>query len=348
MDSAFILPGKRENGRDAFIHFQHAHCESGVTTNLLRHYGINISEPMAFGIGAGLFFGHLPFLKVNGTPGTTFRIWPGAVFKRVTKRLGVIMHTQRFAAPQKAMDALDAALDAGHPVGLQCSVYYLPYMPEAFRFHFNAHNLVVYGREGTEYLVSDPVMETATRIEASDLVKARFAKGTPEPRGFMYYVRAAQAQPDFPKAIMEGIRQTAFFMLSPPLPWFGYKGIYLLSGLIRNYPNKLTPRKAALYLGNIIRMQEEIGTGGGGFRYLYAAFLQEAGQMLHREDLFRLSEEMTDIGDNWRAFAYNAARIVKSRSTELVSYGELSTQLRAIGVREKEFFGRLRKPARVS
>lgn len=40
---------------DTFIHFQHAHCESGVTTNLLRHYGIEISEPMAFGIGAGLF-----------------------------------------------------------------------------------------------------------------------------------------------------------------------------------------------------------------------------------------------------------------------------------------------------
>src|ERR1043166_3869422 len=51
-----------------FTHYQHAHCESGVTTNLLRHAGIQITEPLAFGIGAGLFFGHLPFLKVSGTP----------------------------------------------------------------------------------------------------------------------------------------------------------------------------------------------------------------------------------------------------------------------------------------
>src|SRR5688572_30335162 len=83
-----------------FQHVQHAHCESGVTANLLRHYGVSITEPMAFGIGAGLFFGHVPFLKVNGTPGTTFRIWPGAIFKRVTNRLGVHMHSQRFSKPE--------------------------------------------------------------------------------------------------------------------------------------------------------------------------------------------------------------------------------------------------------
>ena len=47
----------------AFIHYQHAHCESGVTTNLLRHAGMEMTEPMAFGIGAGIFFGHIPFLE---------------------------------------------------------------------------------------------------------------------------------------------------------------------------------------------------------------------------------------------------------------------------------------------
>jgi hypothetical protein len=298
---------------------------------------------MAFGIGAGLFFGHLPFLKVNGTPGTTFRIWPGAVFKRVASRLGVAMHSERFSSPERAMAALDKALDAGMPVGLQCSVYYLPYLPEAFRFHFNAHNLVVYGREGNEYLVSDPVMETATRIASEDLAKARFAKGTPEPKGFMYYVKESNANPDFRKAIMQGIKQTCFFMISPPLPWFGYKGIFLLANRIQAYPRKLTPRKAALYLGNIIRMQEEIGTGGAGFRYLYAAFLQEAGAMLGREDLQRFSEELTKIGDTWRTFAYSAARLVKARTSDLVSYDQLSDQLRTIGAQEKDFFLRLRQ-----
>ena len=52
----------------AFRHYQHAHCESGVTANLLRHEGIDISEPMAFGIGAGLFFGHYPALPTAYGP----------------------------------------------------------------------------------------------------------------------------------------------------------------------------------------------------------------------------------------------------------------------------------------
>jgi hypothetical protein len=323
-------------------HFQHAHCESGVTTNLLRHYGVSISEPMAFGIGAGLFFGHLPFLKVSGTPGTTFRTWPGGIFKRVAKRLGIAMHTERFSSPEKAMAALDKTLAQGIPVGMQTSVYYLPYLPEAFRFHFNAHNLVVYGKEGDEYLVSDPVMEYPTRIKGEDLAKARFAKGTPEPKGFMYYVKEVPQQMDFPKAIMQGIKQTCFMMLSPPIPWFGHKAITLLAKHIQQYPKKLTQRKATLYLGNIIRMQEEIGTGGAGFRYLFAAFLQQDGEMMKREDLLRFSEELTTIGDAWRTFAYSAARIVKARTSDLVSYDELSNQLREIGRREEDFFRRLR------
>ncbi len=322
-------------------HFQHAHCESGVTTNLLRHYGVDISEPMAFGVGSGIFFGHLPFLKVSGTPGTTFRIWPGAVFKGVTKRLGITMQSQRFTTPQRAMAALDAALDKGIPVGMQTSVYFLPYLPEAFRFHFNAHNIVVYGREGDEYLVSDPVMETATLINADDLAKARFAKGTPEPRGFMYYVSSVPAEMDFRKAIMAGIKQTCFLMLSPPVPWFGYKAIGLLARRITKYPVQLTSRKAALYLGNIIRMQEEIGTGGAGFRYLYAAFLQESGTLLKSDDLTAFSQELTSIGDAWRDFAYSAARLVKARTSDLVSYDELGAKLHDIGQREKDFFRRL-------
>lgn len=328
---------------DTFIHFQHAHCESGVTTNLLRHYGINISEPMAFGIGAGLFFAHVPFLKVSGVPATTFRTWPGAVFKRVAQRLHVTMHTEKFRTPEKAMLALDRALDAGIPVGLQTSVYYLPYLPEAFRFHFNAHNLVIYGRKDGQYLVSDPVLDHTSVIAPEDLVKARFAKGTPEPKGFMYYVIDAPRTVDYAKAIQQGIKQTCFFMLSPPIPWFGNKAVGLLANKIKKYPQQLSQRKAALYLGNIIRMQEEIGTGGAGFRYLYAAFLQEAGQLLQRDDLQKFSEELTSIGDDWRNFAYHAARLVKARTSDLVSYDELSNLLKHCGEREKTVFKQLEK-----
>ena len=329
--------------KSEFLHYQHAHCESGVTSNLLRHEGISLSEPMAFGIGAGLFFGHMPMLKVSGVPGTTYRTWPGAIFKRVAQRLDIKIHSERFKDQGKAMQALDEVLATGKPVGILGSVFYLPYLPEAFRFHFNAHNFVAYGKQDGEYLISDPIMEHGTKIAPADLVKARFAKGMPEPKGFMYYITSVPDQLNMAKAIELGIKQTCYFMLYPPFVWFGNSAIFLLAKKIRSYPKKLPPRKAALYLGNVIRMQEEIGTGGGGFRYIYAAFLQEAGELLKRDDLLSFADELTKIGDDWRNFAYHAARLMKDRTTDIVSYDELSDLLIKCGEQEKIFFEKLLK-----
>lgn len=326
----------------SFIHHQHAHCESGVTANLLAYEGIQLSEPLIFGIGAGLFFGHFPFLKVSGIPGTTFRIWPGYIFKRVTQRLGIGIERARFRNPQKGMQALDEVLATGKPVGMLSGVYFLTYLPEAFRFHFNAHNLVVYGKNEQQYLVSDPIMEQPSIISPDDLAKARFAKGFPEPKGKIYYITSVPDKLDYKKAIKAGIKQTCFFMLSPPLNYAGVKAIHLLADKIAAYPKKLSPRQAVLYLGNIIRMQEEIGTGGGGFRYLYAAFLQEAAQLLLMPELEKLSKDFTHIGDQWRHFAYSTARICKARNSDLVSFQELSKQLHAIGEQEEALFRRMK------
>src|SRR5271157_2949184 len=105
--------------RADFIHRQSAHCESGSTSNLLSNYGLKTSEALAFGIGAGLFFGYFPFIKVNGLPLITFRNAPGRIIKGTAKRLGVRIEVSRFKNPEKAMEALDAVLDRGIPVVLQ-------------------------------------------------------------------------------------------------------------------------------------------------------------------------------------------------------------------------------------
>lgn len=326
-----------------FNHVQTAHCESGVISNMFRHYGLTISEPMAFGIGAGIFFGHLPFVKVNGVPGTTYRIWPGAIFQRVCSRLGVKMQSQKFSSPEKAMQELDRVIGEGIPVGVLSSVYYLPYFPPAYRFHFNAHNLVIYGKNGDNYRVSDPIMDVATEIDPKSLAEARFAKGFPEPKGKMYYPVEVPSGVSLQKPIRQGIEQACHYMLKIPVPLFGVKGIRFLAKRVKHYPEKLGDRKATLYLGNIIRMQEEIGTGGAGFRFMYAAFLQEAADLLQQPELAKLSRELTGIGDLWRNFAFNAGRVCKSRSADNVSYGELSEMLLQCAAAEEVFFKKLSK-----
>lgn len=327
----------------AFNHVQTAHCESGVISNMFRHHGLHISEPMAFGIGAGVFFGHLPFVKVNGVPGSTYRIWPGAIFARVCKRLGIKMEARKFSTPEKAMDALDEMLEKGVPVGMQSSVYYLPYFPASYRFHFNAHNLVVYGKEGEDYLVSDPIMETVTKIDRENLIQARFAKGFPEPKGKMYYPLEVPQTIDLKPAIKEGIKQACHYMLKIPIPMFGVKGIRFLAKRMMKYPEKVGDRKAGLYLGNVIRMQEEIGTGGAGFRFMYAAFLQEAAIIVQNDELKQIGKELTAAGDLWRNFAFEAGRVCKARAATGVSYKALGDMLMKIADEEEKVFTRLSK-----
>ncbi|MBK7555468.1 MAG: BtrH N-terminal domain-containing protein [Flavobacteriales bacterium] len=326
-----------------FDHQQSAHCESGVISNLMRFHGLKVSEPMAFGVGSGLFYSHMPFLKLNGIPVTSYRILPGLIFKRFSKNMGVQMKRMRFRDQDEAMAELDRVLDKGLPVGMLTSVFYLPYLPQAFRFHFNAHNIVVFGRKGDEYLVSDPVMDGTTTIHRRALVRARFAKGTPDTNGRMYYPTAVLTKADLKAAAIKGLKRTARDMSNVPLPMFGVKGMPYLAKKLRQYETKLGERRAKLYLGNIIRMQEEIGTGGAGFRFMFAAFLQEAAGLLNKPELKEHAKEMTRIGDQWREFAFEAGRMCKGRPEPGSTYGTLADKLEAIGRAEKVLFKQLAK-----
>lgn len=71
-----------------FEHRSAAHCENGVTGNLLRFYGYDYSEPLLFGLSASLYFVHLPFVHLAGFPVTSFRPLPGTIFARATRLLG--------------------------------------------------------------------------------------------------------------------------------------------------------------------------------------------------------------------------------------------------------------------
>ncbi|MBU2947928.1 BtrH N-terminal domain-containing protein [Zobellia uliginosa] len=325
-----------------FTHKQSAHCENGVVSNLMRHNGFDISEPMVFGIGSGLLFCYIPFLKVNHAPVVTYRAMPGFIFNRFAKRVGIKIKREKFSNPESAKARLDENLNKNNPVGLQVGVYNLLYFPDEYRFHFNAHNLVVYGKDGDNYLISDPVMEQVTTLTEKQLEKVRFAKGAFAPKGHIYYPTSFPEKLELESAIIKGIEQTCREMTAP-FPIVGANGVKTIAKLIRKWPKKKGAKVANHYLGQIVRMQEEIGTGGGGFRYIYAAFLQEASQVIGNDKLKELSKEMTQIGDNWRDFAVNASRIYKNRSAQDDAYNKVADELEAIGNSEAAFFKKLKK-----
>jgi len=327
-----------------FEHIPAGHCENGVISSLLNYHGLKLSEAMIFGIGSGYFFAYMPFVKVNGIPLASFRPVPGMIFAKAAKRLGIEMKKQSFRKqPKRAMEELDKALDKNLPVGIQAGVFHLSYFPPAYRFHFNAHNLTVYGKEDDTYFISDPVMEYATTLTSDELKKVRFAKGALSPNGKMYYPINIPEEIDLKSAIRKGIKQTSDWMLTIPVPLFGVKGIRYLSKRLRNWPNKLGAKKAATYLAQLVRMLEEIGTGGAGFRFIYAAFLQEVAGVMEDDRYNKLSKEMTKIGDKWRNFSSLAAQTCKGRSADPDGYNTVANLMLEIADDEEKFFTELRK-----
>lgn len=298
-----------------FIHRQSAHCESGVMSALLTHHGLPMSEPMAFGLSSALAFALIPLVKLSGLPLIAYRMPPRAIIKGLQRATGLRMQFCTFRDPQRGMAALDAQLDQGHVVGLQTSVFWLPYFPEGMRFHFNAHNLVVYGRDGDDYLISDPVFEEPVRCDRAALMKARFAKGALAARGLMYAPQKMPVTIDYQKVLPVAIRRNARTMTRAPLPFIGVRGIRRLGDQLPSLARDARRREQylPLYLGHIVRMQEEIGTGGAGFRFIYGAFLRESAKLLGNDALKEAAKAMTDAGDHWRLFALRASKMCKGR-----------------------------------
>jgi len=322
-----------------FEHRQAAHCESGVASAMLRHHGVrDMSESMAFGLASALAFAYLPFIKLSGQPLVSYRAPPKSIIKGVLAPLKAHFSFENFSNADAGMQRLNELLQQGQIVGLQTSVYWLPYFPPDMRFHFNAHNLLVYGREGDEYLISDPVFEHPQRCAADGLARARFARGVLAPKGLLYYPRAIGRRDIPPEALRRALRKTARGMLAP-IPLVGVRGMRTLAARLARLP--AGEARSLDFVGHLVRMQEEIGTGGAGFRFIYAAFLQEAAEHLALAALGEFAQRLTAIGDGWRRFALRAARMVKQR--EALDPPALADLLRAQAAQEEAFFRDLRR-----
>ncbi|BAS68340.1 MAG: peptidase [Gammaproteobacteria bacterium] len=326
-----------------FKHQQSAHCETGVASTLLRHHGLRLSEPMVFGIASGLTYACLPFVKINGLPLMAYRMPPRLIIKLLSWRIkGLSVTFKTFKKQADGTLFLNKKLNENQVVGLQTSVYFLPYFPKEMRFHFNAHNLIVYAKSNNNkdvyYHVSDPVFAKTQRIEASNLLKARFAKGALAPKGRLYYLTSVPNSIDFKVVITKAIRFTGKINLSKLIPIAGISGMKKVANKIESLQHK-SPRYQQLFLGNIVRMQEEIGTGGAGFRYMYAAFLQESAELINKPELEDWAQQFMVVGDEWREFARLCAQINKNRGDATLK--QVANTLREVAKKEEALYNKM-------
>lgn len=331
---------------DTNINFKHkmaAHCETGTLVGLLGNAGLEITEPMAFGIANGIFFG---YFESKNFPFPTFivRTRPGEVREKLAKSLKISIKKFKFRNPDAGMQKLDELLSKGICVGAQVDFFYMDYLPEWIRVHNNVHFVNIVGKEGDDYIISDSYHHQIAKLNSDLLRKARWAGGHMAPKGFMYYPEKTIATPDLQKPIITGIKKASRNMLNLPIPFIGVKGIYKFADKINTWPSLTRDTEHLSHeIMKINVLLEDQGTGGAGFRYMYATFLKQAAAIVNNPTLDEMSERIMKIGDDWRNISYFAAKMGKNRDLGAEKIKELSELIRKQGDAEKAFFIDLKK-----
>jgi len=329
---------------DTFTHQMAAHCESGTLTALLKHNGLEISEPMIFGIGSGLYFGYLSHTPSLNFPMFIIRTKPGQLRKKIAKRTDIKFKTQKFKDKDKAEEALDNLIAQKIPVAVQVDFYYMDYIPQWERVHANIHFITVVGKEGDEYIVSDSYYPKLARLHKDKLRKARFAGGYMAPKGFMYYIESVPESVDDKTLIPKAVKNTINNMIGIQPGFIGVRGIRLFSKKVQQWP-KIT-RDIDHLSHEIMKINvflEDQGTGGGGFRYLYATFLRQTSELFNDQDLSDMSKKMMEIGDGWRKISYFAAKIGKNRELGPAKLKELGDMILERADAEENFYKELKQ-----
>jgi hypothetical protein len=327
-----------------YTHQMAAHCESGTVTSMLNNAGLEITEPLIFGIGSGIFFGYFHNQRSFAFPTFIVRNKPGQMRKNIEKRLGVRFDTFAYRDPDTGMRALDDLLAKKKAVACQVDFFYMDYLPSWERVHINVHFMVVVGKEGDKYIVSDSYFPKLVELHEESLRKARFAGGSMSPKGFIFYPVSIPRVINYERAITRGIRKACFNMLKIPIPFLGVKGIRAFARKLPEWPKLARDTDHLSHeIMKINILLEDQGTGGAGFRFMYATFLQQAADKLKRPEFRELSKQMMTIGDGWREISLFAARIGKNRDLGPEKLKQLGEMLNERASVEEKFFRDLRK-----
>jgi hypothetical protein len=308
-----------------FEHKMAAHCESGTLSALLSYNGFPITEPLVLGISGGIFFVYIKTPKMQ-FPVFDMRSKPGDLRKNMAKQLGIKFFEKTYRDPVAAKKELISVLDKGVPASVQVDMFYMEYIPAHMRVHFNAHFVIVTGYENDRFTISDCYYPSLSQVAAESLDSGRFAKSDFAPKGFMFHPLFVPkpADVDMKKAILTGIRMACRNMVKLPVPFIGVKGIRKFANSIPTWGTYARNEDQLSHaIMSIHIVLEERGTGGGGFRFMYASFLQQAAQILGRPEFSDMSKRMMGSGDKWREISLFVARIGKNRDLSVAKLSEV-------------------------
>jgi hypothetical protein len=251
------------------------HCGSTALRNLLGFHGVEISEEMAFGLGAGACFYYVALEEASPTRwfnGRTARL--EETFAELT---GAALELRTFERGDGgAWEAARTEVDAGRPALLLTDLYYLDHYGNSA--HFPGHAVVLAGYDDDVAHLSDTGFEQLQTTRLENLDRARHSEHPAYPlAGHMFTASGRVSQEQLRAAVPAAIERAAKAMVEPELRDFsGLDAVRRLAEEAGSWPEVAQDWKWCARFG--YQVIERRGTGGGAFRLMYSRFLEEAGR----------------------------------------------------------------------
>jgi butirosin biosynthesis protein H-like/uncharacterized protein DUF4872 len=259
-----------------FTHTPGNHCGSTALRNLLAFHGVEISEEMAFGLGAGAGFYYLAM--EDASPSRWFNGRTARLEETFRELTGAALELRTFAAEEgeEAWAAARSEVDAGKPALLLTDIYHLDHYGNSA--HFPGHAVVLAGYDAEVAHLSDTAFEELQTTRLENLARARHSGHPAYPlEGHMFTVGETIDRAQLEAAVPRAIARAASEMLEPPFgPFAGVPALARLAEEAGSWPEAVEDWQwCARFAYQVI---ERRGTGGGCFRLMYSRFLEEAGR----------------------------------------------------------------------
>lgn len=271
------------------------HCETTTLGALLRHEGVELSEPMLFGLGEGLSFVYWDARNLD-FPFLGGRVKPAAITRTVADRLGLELDVRETASTRKAWQHVTTALSAGRPVGLQLDSYHLDYFTT--KVHFGGHFVAMYGYDDTwAHLIDTQQQGGAVTTSLTSLERARSERGPMTARNLSFTITGDKSRLDLSAAIRTAISNNAHAFLEPPIANLGHRGIAKAAKQVPKWLDRSSEPSRDLPLAALL--MERGGTGGSLFRAMYRDFLAECAEIVDDDNLRAGHQLYAGIAPRW-------------------------------------------------